>query len=648
MRFYTIYRIIVLGCLLPFIGQADSLVAARPKSCNQLFKETYALLEKGHHPYLMDPAQCRTAHKLLVWLWLVKHDKEATLKDYSDFMGENKHWPSMNKIQEGAENTIRFATKPKEVLAFFKHRKPKTSQGMIHYVRALFASNQNTQAVKALKEFWWNRNFTANNETFFYDNYKKHLTSEDHQKRMDRLAIEGNYYGLKRMLPRVSKKAHGVIQTNLAFIQDHPGASFHLQKLTDVERNNIGVLYQRLKWRLKKGKKDDAVTLFMASHKQGHIQSFMPQWFHSRHYCARILFRQKNYKDAYAVLKSHGLNPKETDELSDYATAEWFLGWLSLRFLKKPSDAAVHFKNMLTHVQTPISRAKASYWLGRTMMVLGNKEKAKAWYQQAGQFSHVFYGQQALKELGHKVSFNLKDKPSDLELHWEERELQAAAKLLYTTNPNDIHLRSFLVHMARHSKPGHEEHFMHWMHENGLKKWMVLCAKIAGRKGPILLKSSFPKHVFEPHVLKHPHLSEVFLHSLIRQESGFDPAIKSPAGACGMMQVMPRVAQNLCKQLKLPYVEHKLTQDPHYNIRVGSFFLNGLTEKFRGNKILALAAYNAGERPVKEWLKDYGDLRDGTLDVLDWIESIPFSETRTYVMRILESMVIYESMLGIG
>jgi soluble lytic murein transglycosylase len=647
MRFYTIYRIILLGFFLPSLGQGDSLVAPRPKSCRQIFQETYGLMEKGYHPYLMDPGQCKTAHKLLVWLWLVKHDKQATLKDYREFMAENKHWPLMNKIQEGGESVIRFATEPKEVLGFFKHKPPRTSQGMIHYVRALFATNQNTQAIKMLKEFWWHKNFTANNESFFYDNFKKHLTSDDHQKRMDRLAIEGNYYGLKRMLPRVSKKSQGIIQTNLAFIQDQPSATFHLKKLSAVERSNIGLLYQRVKWRLKKGNKDDAVELFTEATKQGAINAFMPQWFHYRHYCSRILFRQKNYKEAYSILKKHGLNPAIMDELSDYATAEWFLGWLCLRFLNKPSEAAVHFKNMLTHVQTPISKAKACYWLGRTMDVLKNKEKAKEWYQQAGQFPHVFYGQEALKKLGHKISFNLKDRPDDFDISWEEKELQSAAKLLHDANPKDMHLQSFLVHMARHSKPGHQEHFMHWMHENNFKKWMVLCAKIAGRKGPILLKASFPNHAFEPHVLKYPHLSETFLHSLIRQESGFDVEIKSPAGACGMMQLMPRVAQNLCKDLKLPYAEHKLTQDAHYNIRLGSFFLNGLMEKFSGNKVLALAAYNAGERPVKEWLKEYGDLRTGAFDTLDWIESIPFSETRTYVMRIIETLSIYESRLGI-
>ncbi len=642
-----INHIVFLTFLWPLIGFGDSFVAAPDKPCAQSFKETYRLLEKGHTPYLMNPEKCPIPHKLSVWLWLVKHPKDATLQDHDLFMTENKHWPLLKKIQEGGENTIRFTTNSKQILDFFKYRKPVTSHGTIHYVRALFATNQTGKATSVLKEAWHKGNFTANNETFFYDNFKKFLTGEDHQKRLDRLAIEGNYYGLKRMMPRVSKKSQGIIQALLALIQDQTTASLHLKKLSACDQNHGGVLYQRIKWRLKKGKKDDALVLFQGADRQGVMKGFFPQWFNYRNYFSRMLFNQKKYKEAYAILKNHGLHPQVKDELSDYAVAEWFLGWLSLRFLGKPLVAVEHFQNMLTHVQTPITKAKAAYWMGRTMDVLCHKDKAKEWYREAGQSPHVFYGQEALKTLGHGLSFTLKDEPDNIPLSHEEKELQDAGKLLFDTNPRDIHLQSFLVHMARYFHAGHQEHLMHWMHTHGLKKWMVLCSKIAGRKGPIMLKSSFPVHAFEEDVLKYPHLSEVFLHGLIRQESGFDHEIKSPAGAHGMMQLMPRVAENLCKTLKMAYMAHKLAEDPHYNIRLGSFFLNSLMEKFNGHKVLALAAYNAGERPVKAWLKDYGDLRLGHLDTIDWIESIPFAETRTYVMRILESLAIYEARLEV-
>ena len=634
--------VVLWGIYFPSTVLGDYLVAPRKQSCEQGFKETYKLLEKGYQPYLMNAKECPISHTLLTWLWLLKHGKNATLDDYRLFLESKDHWPLLNKIQEGGENLLNNKTDAGQVLAFFKGRNPLTSLGMIHYVRALFAVGRERDAVISLRTFWRENNFNASNERFFYKKFKKHLLGEDHQKRLDRLAIEGNYYGLKRMLKRVSKRGERLIQATAALARFQPMTDFYVRRLKGQEQNNIGIIYQRIKWRLKKGKRKEAQELFLKAESDGHINAFAPQWFKYRYYFARSLFQKKAYAQAYSILKKHGLNPKMPAQLTDYAAAEWFLGWLSLRHLNRPSQAAVHFRNMLRYVRTPVSKAKASYWLGRSMKALGKMEESRRWHKKAAGFPHVFYGQESLKILGEKPSFTLKTTPKACNLSAKERALRVAIKLLYDTNPKDIHLKSFIIHMARQCRSGQQENFIGWMRANGLDRWLVLCSKIAGRKGPIFLRDSFPVQAFEKRILSHPHLSEVFLHGLIRQESGFDVGIKSSAGACGMMQIMPRVAKKLCKKLKIPYKPQSLTSDPHYNIRIGSFFLNSLMEQFQDNKILSLAAYNAGETAVRRWLKEYGDPRAPSVDTLDWIESIPFSETRTYVMRIFESLPLYE------
>ena len=183
---------------------------------------------------------------------------------------------------------------------------------------------------------------------------------------------------------------------------------------------------------------------------------------------------------------------------------------------------------------------------------------------------------------------------------------------------------------------------------NGLTRWLVLCTKIVGRKGPVALKQAFPKHDFDPSLYHSPHLTPILLHALVRQESGFDVGITSPAGASGLMQIMPHMAERFCKALKIPFHPQKLTSDANYNIRLGTHFLKSLLIKFQGNLLLTLAAYNAGEPWVQEWIKDYGDPRHPDMDPLHWLESIPFSETRSYIMRILESMPFYELRLSDG
>jgi soluble lytic murein transglycosylase len=620
----------------------DTLVGPKQKTCAQSFQEFYLLLDKGMNPYLGGLKNCPREQTLLTWLWLVKHDRHATFDDYRVFIKQHPNWPLLDKIQEGGENLMTLQTDSNQVLAFFSDRAPLTSLGMTHYVRAFLDTSQKTKAIKALKTFWQMKNFSASNERFFYQRFKPYLTPTDHTRRLERLILEDNYYGLKRMMPRVSKREQLIIQAALALIQKQTMADFYLKKLTPQERNHIGIIYQRLKWRLNKGKKKEALDLFLEKEKGTHIKGWPAHWFKYRYYFSRLLFKEKRYQDVYSVLKKHGLNPLNETELTDYAAAEWFLGWISLEFLKKPEQAQVHFHNMATNVKTPMSQAKAWYWLAKTHKALRQPKEEKEFLEKSATFSHTFYGQKSLDALGRALSLSLKDSLDEKILSKEVEEMQQAILRLHQANPRDIHLKPFLIHLAKICKPGEQEHIIHWMKQNNLTKWLVLCTKIAGRKGPILLNQAFP---IDPS-LKNKNIDDVFLHALVRQESGFDLAIKSPAGACGLMQVMPKLAKKLCKRLKILFHPKKLTTDGAYNIKIGCHFLHILLNNFDQNSPLVLAAYNAGETAVNEWIKDYGDPRDPTVDTLQWIESIPYSETRSYIMHIMESMPFYKMRLG--
>lgn len=619
----------------------DSLVGPKKKSCAESFKDLYILLDKGLNPYLGGVKECPVDETLLTWLWLVKHDRHATIDDYRSFMEEHPHWPLMDKIQEGGENLMTLQTDSRQILAFFKEKAPLTSLGMTHYVRALFDEGQKEKATQTLRDFWHKKNFSASNERFFYQRFKSYFTSKDHSKRLERLILEDNYYGLKRLMPIVSKEEQTIIQAALALMQGQSMADFYLKKLSDRDKHHLGITYQRLKWRFNKGKKKEALDLFLEEEKAGYIKGWPAHWFKYRYYAARLLFKQKLYGDLYRILEKHGLNPLHSGELTDYAAAEWFLGWVSLEFLKKPEQALTHFQNMAAHVQTPMSQAKAWYWIGKTHHALHQPKEAEEFYEKAGTFFHTFYGQRALEILKKPLPVLLQSEPTQVEISKETQELEEALTRLYQVNPKDTHLKSFLIHLVKTLKPGEQEQVIHWMRQNGMTKWLVLCIKLAGRKGPILLEQAFPRQNF-PHAGT---IDSALLHALVRQESGFDIGIKSSAGACGLMQVMPKLAKKLCKVLKIPFHPHKLTTDGHYNSKIGCHFLEGLLMNFDGNLPLVLASYNAGETVVREWIKDYGDPRDPAVDTLQWIESIPYSETRSYIMHITESMPFYREKL---
>lgn len=624
------------------LALGDSLVGPKQKSCSQFFKEFYVLLDRGHNPYLDGLRNCPLEKTLLTWLWLIKHDRHATLDDYRLFIEEHPHWPLMDKIQEGGENLMTLQTDSDQILVFFKNYPPLTSLGMTHYVRALFDTNQREKAVKMLKTFWHNKNFSASNERFFYKRFKSHLSKEDHKKRLERLILEDNYYGLKRMMTYGAKTDHNLIQAALTLIQGQSMADFYLKKLTPKELQHTGIIYQRIRWRLNKGKKKEALELFLEAEKAGYIKGSPAHWFKYRYYFSRTLFKQKQYAEVYRILKKHNLNPHHAHELTDYAAAEWFLGWVSLVFLNKPEQTLTHFNHMAEHVKTPLSKAKAWYWIAKTYHALDQEKKANEFLEKSATYAHTFYGQQSLNALGRSFTLTLKVKPETVALSKETEELKQAIFRLYQTNPQDMHLKAFLVHLAKTSKLGEQEHIIYWMKQNNLTKWLVLCTKIAGRKGPILLEQAFPK---KPSLQNKHGIDGVFLHALIRQESGFDVGIKSSAGACGLMQVMPKVAKTLCTRLKIPFHPKKLTTDGEYNTKIGCHFLETLLTNFDQNLPLVLASYNAGETVVNEWIKDYGDPRDPTIDPLQWIESIPYSETRSYIMHIMESMPFYKMRL---
>lgn len=202
----------------------------------------------------------------------------------------------------------------------------------------------------------------------------------------------------------------------------------------------------------------------------------------------------------------------------------------------------------------------------------------------------------------------------------------------------------FLRHIAWRSKTRTE-----WVkaaklaRDVGRPEIAVYIARRAARDGVMLRDLGYPTLVVEGELPLNPAL----LHALVRQESAFDPGARSRAGARGLMQLMPATARRLARDLAIKgHSTRRLTTDPHHNLILGSAYLDTMLTRYEGSMVMALAAYNAGPHRVKKWLKENGDPRGSLDDAIDWIESIPFSETRNYVQRILETLPLYRWKLG--
>jgi soluble lytic murein transglycosylase len=140
-------------------------------------------------------------------------------------------------------------------------------------------------------------------------------------------------------------------------------------------------------------------------------------------------------------------------------------------------------------------------------------------------------------------------------------------------------------------------------------------------------------------------VSRAFALAIARRESEFDPTARSSVGARGLMQLMPETAERTAKSLGLPFELGRLTSDPAYNATLGSAYLAKLVEEFGPSVALVASGYNAGPGRPRRWIDEMGDPRASAVDVVDWVEMIPFTETRTYVMRVAESLVIYRAKL---
>ncbi len=362
------------------------------------------------------------------------------------------------------------------------------------------------------------------------------------------------------------------------------------------------------------------------------------KWWYDRRIVARRLVTRKRPKDAYRIIRDHGLSSGPA-----FAEAEWFAGWIALRFLDLPDDALKRFERMYGAVNYPVSRARAAYWAGRAAEAKNDENKARRWYEIAAKFDAVFYGQLA------GIRAQLAGRPETSEPAPSEEAFQrftkselarAAIHLDQLRRPRQVW--KILDGIARLSdKPEHLAMTARLATMLGRVDLGVRVSRYAYRRGVHLSSSGYP-------VIKAPDSRpELGLAlAVARQESSMNTRAQSPAGARGIMQLMPATAKTVAGWLRVRYSPSRLTKDPTYNIRLGRAYLRSLLRSYRGSYVLAIAAYNAGPPALKEWLRRNGDPRKPGVDPVDWIELIPYPHTRNYVQRVLENLQVYRRRLG--
>ena len=365
-------------------------------------------------------------------------------------------------------------------------------------------------------------------------------------------------------------------------------------------------------------------------------------WADRRRRLARREARLGNHRRAYHIASQHHLTPADG---YDYADSEWIAGWVALRGLEDPARALPHFERFEAAVDTPISVARAGYWLGRTHAALNQPERAVRWYAVAAEHQTAFYGQLAAAEIGAPGDGRIaaRDLPNWRVSPVIRSDDVRMATLLHFAGESSLAFQTF-DHLGAAMTGGAALGALGALAlELDQPHFAVRIAKAAARKGVVIHPAYYPLHDLAAYASE---IEPALAMSIARQETELNPAAISPAGARGLMQLMPGTARRVAEWLGEPYSEARLIEDWRYNARLGQRYLAERIRQYGGSYVLAAAAYNAGAHRVDEWVGRYGDPRLPGVDVIDWIEHIPFRETRNYVQRVMEGLYIYRTRLS--
>ena len=586
------------------------------------------------------------ARKLVQWQRLSSWRSPAEFDELSAFLYANPQWPHARRIAYKAEARLSATATDDEVLAFFTGRQPITALGKARYAVALLNHGDQADEVRAtemLRDAWINGDFSKADEKHFMGRHSRRIRTTDHIARLDRLLWEGRYWAIRRHLWRVPKAYQKLGLARISLRRQVGNVDALVARVPKNLQRDPGLIYERLRWRRKKGKES---ALDLVRYLPGD-QPYAEKWWEERSTLVRRALRQGFITDAYRIARNHGLH-----EGADYAEAEWLAGWVALRFLDEPKVAAQHFQRMYARVNYPISLSRGAYWIARSFEAMKEPERAAEWYARSARHPTTYYGQLSLARADRSAVLRLPADPkpdADLVRQFESHEMTRAFRMLAAAGI-DAALRPFLQELLSRADelPGWRVLTADLAAEADRRDLAVSVAKLSLREGQMMPTHGYPAITLPrlPAKWNLPTLEQALVLGMIRQESAFRGNAVSRASAQGLMQLMPATAKVVAKRQGLGYSRSRLISDASYNLTLGQTYLAGLLTQFDGSYVLSIAGYNAGPHRVRRWLKEFGDPRTKDVDVIDWVEMIPFDETRNYVQRVMENLHVYRSRLA--
>ncbi len=624
-----------LLCLIP--SNLVSLDYPEPKAKPEIklleFDDVFKQIKKQNWVMAIavaDDYNNKSLSSYIRWLDITRPGSNHDFLYLTNFFKAHKHWPSSEKIIEKIESSITKDTEPNSVLEWFERIKPTTSKGSIDYLEFRLKTKKNFDKISTIKDIWINKNLTRSQQKFFTRKYSKFWTQEDNWKRFNRLIYEGKNISARRTLNRILGDLRKLGEARLALSRRSPDVAKLIRNVPKNLQNDPGLIYERMRWR-RKAKLDTAAELLYNPPEK--IENIRNWWINSRIVIRRLL-NKKKFNNAYRILKNHNL-PLYEDSGQE---AEWLAGWVSIFHLGNPTQSINHFLKVFQNSDNQHVKAKAAFWLSKAYSRIGKKDSEKLWLEKSAKDKYSFYGQNSSIKIG---NFQVKNSSETIKKPDGYDDLFEVIDIINKSGQSSEKTLVFLKKLMELSESEETKHYVLEIAAGLDNKYLVtnLSRKI---KDPSL-KYSYPLiENYIPAKYKNSSSTMALIHAISHQESNFRINAYSSAGARGLMQLMPFTAKKVAKNLKIRYHKKALTTNPQYNVVLGTTYINQMLDKFDNALPLALAAYNAGPGRVKIWLKRYGDPRSNEIDFIDWIESIPISETRYYVKKVISNLRIYQ------
>ncbi len=629
------------------IDKAAAKSAILSSSDFKIAKNSFAAVKKKKWQTaikLSKKAKNKMVFKMVNWLYLIQANNSASFFDYLTFINNNPNYPRINRLRYLAEHKIYLKTvSPKVVKKWFNGEEPLSAYGKIKLGEIYIMEGNIDEGSRLIKEGWIKAKLSKNDLRYLRKKYKKIITVSDNIKRADWHAWEGKHWDVQRMLKYLPKDETALYRARQLLMSRSYGVDNAIAKVPAKYKNDIGLKYDRLKWRRRRGRLDSSLEILFTVPKDP-IKLVRPDlWWKERAILTRSLIYKKKYAKAYKVSSNHSLS-----EGPEYADSEWLSGWISLTFLNDPNMSLQHFKNFYNNVGYPISVSRGAFWLGATYEKLKNQQKSEEWFNEAAKYLNTYYGQLAFTKINKNEKFALQKQKKVDDKYIKEFNKNALVKNIKLLKELDKtqYSKHFLKHLASlNIEEGSEILAGKLAIDIGRYDFAIQIAKKASYEKRFHNNINYPV-IQTPQIVNNKAMPkpELVL-AVIRQESEFDKDATSYVGARGLMQLMTYTAKLVAKQAKLTYSKNKLN-DPDYNIKLGSYYLAGLLEDYEGSYPFALAAYNAGPKRVKYWKKINGNPQKGQIDYINWVELIKFKETRNYVQRVLENINVYRYMLS--